>query len=126
MLCRIGFFIRNGNLNGKTEKNIPHIIGFSQTAWDLISSIYKAEWNKLMVNCNNKTFRQCFSAQFIPKNVKKDTTKGNIFNKQNKTLTVSRIPFSILLRPSKKILEKSKFYKGKEKQDNKMKGQSYV
>jgi len=27
-LYRIGFFIRNRNLNDKTKKDIPHILGF--------------------------------------------------------------------------------------------------
>ena len=62
LLHRISFFIRNKNLNSKTEKNTLHITRFGQIAWNLISFIYKAEWDKLMVNSNNKTFKQCVLA----------------------------------------------------------------
>jgi len=43
-------------------------------------------------------------------------------DKLGKALRISRISSPIPLRPSKKILEKSKFYKSKENQDVKDKG----
>jgi len=64
-------------------------------------------------NGNNRTFRQYILAQFISKNFKKDTIKENYLNKLSKILNASKIPFSIPLRLSKKVLEKLEFYKGK-------------
>ena len=58
----------------------------------------------------------------MPKIFKKDTIKENYLDKQNKALNLSRIFPSIILRPSKKFLEKLKFYKSKENQDVKNKG----
>lgn len=58
----------------------------------------------------------------MPKIFKKDTIKENYLDKQDKTLNLSRISPSIFLRPSKKFLEKLKFYKSKENQDVKGKG----
>jgi len=102
-IYRIGFFIRNRNLNGKTKKEILSISEIGQAAWDLI---YEVEWNKLTVNSNNKTFRQCISAQFMLKNSKKDTIKGKVSDKLGNVLNKFRVPFSIFPRPSKKILER--------------------
>ena len=53
---------------------------------------------------------------------KKDTIKENYLDKQDKALNLSRISPSIILRPSKKFLEKLKFYKSKENQNVKNKG----
>jgi len=55
----------------------------------------------------------------MAKNAKKDTTKGKIFKKLDKVLNIFKISPPIPLRLSKKVLEKSKFYKSKEKQDDK-------
>jgi len=57
----------------------------------------------------------------MPKNSKKNTIKEKISDKLDNALNISRVPFSIPPRPSKKVFEKSKFYKNKEKQNNKQK-----
>jgi len=54
----------------------------------------------------------------MPKNAK-NTNKGKVFDKLGKILNISRISSPISPKLSKKVLEKSKFYKNKEKQDNK-------
>jgi len=118
-LYRIGFFIRNRNFNDRTKKDISYILEFVQAAWNLILFIYKAEWDIPTVNGNNKTFRQYILAQFIPKNSKKNIIKGKVSDKLDNALNISRVPPSISPRPSKKVLEKSKFYKSKEKQNDK-------
>ena len=49
----------------------------------------------------------------IPKN-----KNNNISVLPSKKANISKVPSLIPLRPSKKVLEKSKFYKGKEKTNN--------
>ena len=36
----------------------------SFATWKLLMAIYKAGWNKLLANKNQRSFRQCISAQF--------------------------------------------------------------
>ena len=91
-------------------------------AWDFISSIYESGWDKLTANKNNNSFRQCISAQFKPKDPKFNKGNGTDLSKSGIKADVSRISPPIPPRPSKKFLEKSKFYKGKEKADNSQSG----
>jgi len=95
-------------------------------AWNLIFSIYKSEWDKLIANKNNFTFCQSITAQFKLRENKK---KAEISNARKKT-KVSKVTPSIPSRPSKKVLEKSKFYQKKGKKSveasNTKNRQSYV
>jgi len=54
--------------------------------------------------------------------LKKYIIKEKILDKLGKALKISRISSPIFLRPSKKVLKKSKFYKSKENQDVENKG----
>ena len=82
----------------------------------------KSGWDKLTVHKNNNSFRQCISAQFKPKDPKFNEGNGTDLSKSGIKADVSRISPPIPPRPSKKFLEKSKFYKGKEKADNSQSG----
>jgi len=59
------------------------------------------------------SFRQCITSQFKPKALKVVTNNKKESLKSSKQANVSRISLLILSRSSKKILEKSKFYKPK-------------
>jgi len=52
-------------------------------------------------------------AQFKPRDNKKSPENKKEVHSSGKKAEVSKIPLLILLRPSKKVLEKSKFYKTK-------------
>jgi len=60
------------------------------------------------VNKDNKSFKQCISAQFNRSILNKNTS-NNI--SKDKQANISRIPLPIPLRPSKSILAKLKFFK---------------
>jgi len=77
-------------------------------AWEFLSAIYKSGWNKLTANNDNKTFRQCISAQFNRTPTNNMPTK-EIF--KSKQANISRISLPIPSGPSKSVLPKSKFYK---------------
>ena len=49
-------FIRSRQIHGKTKKDLSIILGFGQVAWNFILSIYKAEWNILKTDQNNRLF----------------------------------------------------------------------
>ena len=70
--------------------------------------IYKAGWNKLMTNNNNKSFRQYISVQFNKTSLSNASSRNLPKEKQAYIL---RILQPISSRLSKSILEKSKFYK---------------
>ena len=60
-LNRIVKFIGEYLLGNKNAKDIPPILDSSVAAWRLISTIYKAGWNKLIANNKNYTFYQYVS-----------------------------------------------------------------
>ena len=94
-------FIRQRKLKDKTVEDILQIAKFGSMVWEFLSVIYKASWNTLTTNYNNKFFRQYISAQF------NKTFPSNTLSK--KAGDISRIPSSIISRPSKSILEKFQF-----------------
>ena len=102
-LFRIAAFIKQQKLENKIVEDILQIAEFGFVAWKFLSVIYKASWDKLAVNKNNKSFRQCVSAQF-------NKMPGKIMfpNKsvKGKQVDISRISLSIPPRPSKNILAK--------------------
>ena len=52
ILLRMVAFIKQCRLENKTEKDILQISEFGFVAWEFLSAIYKAEWNKLIANKN--------------------------------------------------------------------------
>ena len=104
-LLRIVAFIKQQKLEDKIAENIAK---FGFVAWKFLSAIYEASLDKLAVNKNNKSFRQCVSAQFnkIPSKIifSNKSVKG-------KQVDISRISLPISPRPSKNILAKLKFFK---------------
>ena len=73
--------------------------------------MYKSGWNELTTNKDNKSFRKCVLAQFKPKGPMNNIGNNKESAKSGKKAKVSRVPPSISPKPSKKVLEKSKFYK---------------
>ena len=95
-------FIRQRKLKDKTMEDILQIAKFGSIVWEFLSVIYEASWNTLTTNYNNKFFRQYIFAQL------NKTFPSNTLSKKVKD--ISRIPSSIISRPSKSILEKFQFF----------------
>ena len=76
-------------------------------------AIYESGWDKLVANKDKNSFRQCISVQFNKKPFNNIPIKSLLPNKlvKGKQADIFRIPLSILPRPNKSILAKSKFYK---------------
>ena len=111
MLLRIAAFIKQHKLEGKSEKDIPWTAEFGFTMWEFISSIYEAGWNILPAKNDHKSFRQCISTQF--NNNKSSNSTKNQSQKtapKGKQANISKVSSPISSHPSKKILEKYKFF----------------
>jgi len=96
----------------KFVTEILQLNGFGQAAWCFILSIYKARWNILKTDDNNRIFRQNVISKFTLKTntktnskVYKSNKKDNLLNKE-KHMEVIRVSLSIPLRSSKETLEK--------------------
>jgi len=72
-------------LGTKHKKNISLIGSIRFMAWNLISSIYKSGWNKLMANKNNFTFCQCIAAQVKSRENKKKKQKQAMLKRRLKS-----------------------------------------
>ena len=106
----MALFIKQYSLENKKAQIIPQITDFGYIAWKFLLAIYQSSWDKFIANKDNKTFRQCIFTQFnkIPSNKK---TLSNLNKDKDKQADISRVPPSILLRSSKSILTKLKYFK---------------
>ena len=110
-LFRMVAFIRQQKLVNKKVEGIFHISEFGFAAQDFLSSIYKSDWDKLIVNKDNRLFRQCIVSQFNT-NVTKNTSNNKLFKLDTgKQTNISKVSSLIPLRPNKSIQAKYKFYK---------------
>jgi len=55
-LTRISEFITNCHIKNNKETDISYLEGFSKIAFELVKSIYKGEWNNLLVEDGSKSF----------------------------------------------------------------------
>ena len=106
-------FIRQRKLKDNIAKDISHIVEFRFTAWDFISPIYKSRYDKLNTNKNSNSFRQYIASQFKAKAPINKLDNNQDLIKPSKQVNFFRIPPYLSPRLSKKVLEKSKFYKAK-------------
>ena len=103
-------FIRQQKLENRTVENILQISEFGFAAWDFLSSIYESGWDKLTANKDNRSFRQYIVSQFNMKTIKSNAINNSVKDNSAKGTNISRILSSIPSRPSKSVLEKSKFF----------------
>ena len=115
LLFRMADFIRNRKIHSKTEKDISIIVSFGQAAQNFVLSIYKVGWDALNTDNNNRSFLQCILAKFMLKNILGKPEKKTNSNNLIKSIEFSKIPSPVPLRLSKKVFEKSKFFKEKDK-----------
>ena len=118
LLLHITNFIRNRDVESNKVNNVNQLQGFGQAVWEFISSIYKSGWDTLTTNKNNRMIRQNIVSKISPKiNSIKFIKRAK--QSKDKQVEVVKLPSSILVRPSKKVLEKSKFFNKRGKKANK-------
>ena len=130
-LMRISDFIGNRELKNNREKDIPFLSGFGQIAFGFVSSVFKGGWDQLKTDRDNKMFRELIKDEFTTK--VPTLSKGKKANKfpPTKLVKFTKLPPPQLSpRPSKEVLEKSKFHgrnaPGKEKKTTEIAKLSYV
>ena len=64
---------------------------------------------------NDKLSQQYVSVKFTLKNPQENLEKKKKSSNPGKRVEISRVSLPVLLKPSKKVLEKSKFFKEKDK-----------
>jgi len=101
----------NRDLINNKEEDIPFLNRFSQITFKFISSLFKDGWDTLKMDINNKTLHELIKDKFSTKilTLSKER-KSNKFSPL-KPIKFTKLPPSQLFpRPSKKVLEKSKFH----------------
>ena len=106
-------YVRSKKVKHKGINNIFDLNGLSKVVQLFISSIYKSGWDSLYSDKENRTFKQKLASKFTLKIQEEKTTSKRDKN-NNKAISFVKLPLLILVRPSKKILEKSKFFKKKQ------------
>ena len=82
--------------------------------------MYKSEWNKLIANSNNLSFRQKVKVQFTPKINEGGNIKISKELNANKPASLSKPPLPIPAKSPKEVNKISKFFKkNTEKRDQK-------
>ena len=104
-------FISNKKLKNNREEDILFLKDFGQIAFDFVSSVFKGRWNQLKMKKNNKMFHKLIKNKFITK-VPTPNKRKKINNSSSIKLVnfLKLPPLKLLLRTSKKVLEKSKFH----------------
>jgi len=111
-LMYISDFIRNRELKNNRKEDIPFLNSFGQTTFKFISSLFKSRCDALKTNINNKSLHELIKEEFSSKVLilSKDR-KSNKFP-PSKLVEFTKLSFPQLpSRPSKKVLEKSKFHR---------------
>jgi len=104
-LQRAATFIRQRSLSGGNPNTITQLTPFGGAAWNLISAIYEAQWDKLFTY-DNISFRERVASQF---NRPTKLTRTVTPNAPKSTgAKISRIPPPIPPRLSPKALKKAK------------------
>jgi len=130
-LIHISNFINNKELKNNKEEDIPFLKGFGQITFDFISSVFKGRWDQLKMEKNNKMFHELIKDEFtIQVSI---SNKGKKTNNSLLTKLVNFLKLSLLQlspRPSKEVLEKSKFHRkntpGKDKKTEVTTKSSYM
>jgi len=66
-LTHISNFISNRKLKNNRKEDIPFLKGFSQIAFDFVSTVFKSGWDQLKTNTNNKSFQELIKDKFTTK-----------------------------------------------------------
>ena len=103
-------YVRSKKVKHKSINNIFDPNGLSKVVQLFISSIYKSGWDSFYSDKENRTFKQKLASKFTLKIQEGKTTSKRDKN-NNKATSFVKLFLLILARPSRKILEKSKFFK---------------
>jgi len=109
-LCHITNYIKHKSIDCTKANNILDLNGIGEVTWNFMLAIYKSEWDTLITNKNNKTFRQQIASKFTPKiqETKKPSKDDNL---TDKPVSFAKLPLLISVKSPKEVKEISKFFK---------------
>ena len=118
-------YILNKKVNKDKVNNFENLKDIDKKAWNFISAIYNAEWNMLIADSNNISFRNKVAAKFTLKITLPNALKNNNVKDDDKPASINKLLPLILAKIPKKINEIIKFFKknsqSKKKTRNKLK-----
>jgi len=121
-------YILNKKVNKDKVNNFENLKDIDKKAWNFISAIYNAEWDMLIADSNNISFRNKVAAKFTLKITSPNALKNNNVKDDDKPASINKLLPLILAKIPKKINEIIKFFKknsqSKKKTRNKLKGKT--
>ena len=125
-LSCITYYIKNKDINCTKANDIPDLKSIDELVWNFISAIYKSGWDTLVINKDNKTFKQQVASKFTSKiqKIKKSSKDKKLIDKP---VSFIKLPSSISVKSSNKVNKISKFFKKNNKPAEKKDiGKSYA
>ena len=113
----MAWYISNKQIDSARLNNLEDFKGVSEAIWNLISSVYQANWNSLHADNQPNSLRRKITSKFTLKVVpilrknKKKTIKPVLVN-------IKRIPLSILAKFQKEVNVILKFFKNNKQAAN--------
>ena len=102
-------YILSKGIDSNKANNIKDLKGLGKAAWGLITALYTSQWDNLMVNSTNRSFRNNVKSKFSPY-VVKETTKTKKTNTVNSSHVFSLFS-PILAKSAKEVNKILKYFK---------------
>jgi len=103
-------YIENKKINTTRSNSIKELQGMGKAAWKFVSTLYNTEWDSLICNAHNNTFRQKVSYNCTLKTILVKSNKPNIKD-ITKLASIERKPPPIPAKTPKEVNKISKFFK---------------
>ena len=108
-LFRIEKYILGKGIDSNKTNEIKDLEGLGKVVWKFITAFYTSQWDSLMVNSTNRSFRNSVKSKFSP-HVVKETTKTKETNIVNSPY-VSSLSSPILAKSAKEVNKILKYFK---------------
>ena len=103
-------YIKNKSIEPNKANDVLNLKGVGEAAWNFISTLYKLEWDSLVTDKDNQSFRHKFSSKFTPK-VQEIKNKSKNDKQTDKPAKFVKISPPIPAKTSKEVKEISRFFK---------------
>jgi len=102
-LSRMEKFILNKSIDGNKANDIKDFESLGKVAWEFISALYLSQWDSLLVDGTNHSFKNNVKSKFSPQAVK-EATKAKESNISHSSY-ISTLPPPILAKSAKEVNE---------------------
>jgi len=103
-------YIKNKSIEPNNANDILDLKGVDKAIWNFISTLYKLEWDSLVTDKDNQSFRQKFSSKFTPK-VQEIKNKPKNDKQTDKLANFAKLSPPIPAKTFKEVKEISRFFK---------------